>query len=92
MVTTPTGASGSLKFKPPLDFEDVSQMVEWLILIESKLQPQKIIVGDFVHLKKLLKDIQVYIYTDCEYFKMYSVTFSCVHMALIFCDTFVRSF
>jgi hypothetical protein len=58
LVTTPTGVGGSLKFKPPSDFEDISQMVEWLILIESKLQPTCISVGDFVHLKRLLRDLQ----------------------------------
>lgn len=58
LVTTPTGVGGSLKFKPPSEFEDISQMVEWLILIESKLQPTRLSVGDFVHLKRLLRDFQ----------------------------------
>lgn len=58
LVTTPTGVGGSLKFKPPSEFEDVTQMVEWLILIESKLQPTRISIGDFVHLKRLLRDLQ----------------------------------
>lgn len=58
LVSTPTGIGGSLTFQPPSEFEDVSQMLEWLILIESKLQPVVITVGDFVHLKKLLRDLQ----------------------------------
>lgn len=58
LVTTPTGVGGSLRFQPPSEFEDVSQMIEWLALIESKLQPAVIVVGDFVHLKKLLRDLQ----------------------------------
>ncbi len=59
LVTTPTGLGGSLKFQPPQEeFEDLSQMLEWLILIESKLQPVVLIVGDFVHLKKQLRDLQ----------------------------------
>jgi len=58
LVTTPTGMGGSLKFQPASEFEDISQMLEWLILIESKLQPVVITVGDFVHLKKLLRDLQ----------------------------------
>ena len=59
LVTTPTGVGGSLKFQPPQsEFEDLSQMLEWLILIESKLQPVVLIVGDFVHLRKRLRDLQ----------------------------------
>lgn len=58
LVTTPTGVGGSLKFQPPTEFEDISQMVEWLILIESKLQPVRISIGDFVHLKRILRDLQ----------------------------------
>ena len=58
LVTTPTGVGGSLKFKPPSEFEDISQMVEWLILIESKLQPARLSIGDFVYLKRLLRDFQ----------------------------------
>ena len=57
LVTTPTGVGGSLAFKPPSDFEDAAQMVEWLILIESKMQPVILTVGDLTHLKKLLRDL-----------------------------------
>ncbi len=58
LVTTPTGVGGTLKFKPPSDFEDISQMLEWLILIESKLQPVTIAIGDLTRLKKTLRDLQ----------------------------------
>lgn len=59
LVTTPTsGVGGSLKFQPPSEFEDISQMVEWLTMVESKVQPAVIVVGDFMHLKKLLRDLQ----------------------------------
>lgn len=57
LVTTPTGMGGSLSFQPPGEFDDMAQMLEWLILIESKLQPARISIGDFVHLKKLLRDL-----------------------------------
>ena len=58
LVSTPTGIGGSLKFQPPSDFEDISQMLEWLMMIESKLQPHSIVVGDFMHLKKTLSDLR----------------------------------
>ena len=57
LVTTPTGMGGTLSFQPPGEFDDMAQMTEWLILIESKLQPARISIGDFVHLKKLLRDL-----------------------------------
>ena len=46
-------------FLAPQEFEDPLQMVEWLILLESKLQPEKLIVGDFLHIRKALRDVQV---------------------------------
>ena len=51
----------SSSFQAPPEFEDVMQMIEWLILLESKLQPEKIIVGDFVQLRRLLRDTQVWV-------------------------------
>ena len=43
----------------PPEFEDVAEMVEWLILVESKLQPERLVVGDFVQLKRKLRDLLV---------------------------------
>ena len=34
-------------------------MVEWLILLESKLQPEKLVVGDYLHVRRALRDVQV---------------------------------
>jgi len=56
MVTTPTGVGGTLGFQPPEEFEDISQMLEWLIHIESRLHSVKLTVGDFARLKKALRD------------------------------------
>ena len=56
LLTTPTGVGGSLKLQPPGEFEDITQMIEWLILIESKLQPSVLTIGDFPHLKKTLRE------------------------------------
>ena len=50
-------------FLAPSEFEDVSQMVEWLILIESKLQPERMVVGDFLQMRRMLRDLQVSSYT-----------------------------
>jgi len=58
LLSAPSTQTSS-SFQAPPEFEDVMQMIEWLILIESKLQPEKITVGDFVQLRKLLRDIQV---------------------------------
>ena len=49
----------SNSFQAPVEFDDAAQMVEWLILIESKLQPEQIVVGNFVRLRKSLRDLQV---------------------------------
>ena len=57
LVTSPTGSSNS--FQPLAEFEDISQMIEWLILIESKLQPQRLVVGDLLHLRKQLRDLKL---------------------------------
>ena len=58
LLSAPSTQTSS-SFQAPPEFEDVMQMIEWLILIESKLQPEKITVGDFVQLQELLRDIQV---------------------------------
>lgn len=58
LVTTPTGVGGSLCFQPPSDFENVSQMLEWLVHIEMRIYPVKLTVGDFSRLKKILRDSQ----------------------------------
>ena len=34
-------------------------MVEWLILLESKLQPERMSVGDALHIRRALRDLQV---------------------------------
>ena len=44
---------------PPEEFEDMIQMVEWLILVESKLQPRPLLVGQTADIKKELADIKV---------------------------------
>ena len=49
----------SSTLQAPARFEDAAQMVEWLILIESRLQPEKIVVGDFSQLRSLLRLVQV---------------------------------
>ena len=49
----------TIALQAPTRFEDVSQMVEWLILIESKLQPEKMVVGDFSQLRGMLHMLQV---------------------------------
>ena len=56
LVTTPTGPEGRFCFQPPTDFENISQMLEWLIVIESRLYPVKLTVGDHSHLKKILRE------------------------------------
>lgn len=53
--TTPQGKC----FQAPQEFEDPLQMVEWLILLESKLQPEKLVVGDYLHVHRALRDVQV---------------------------------
>ena len=58
LVSTPTGVGGVLGFQPPTDFENISQMLEWLIHIESRLHPIQLTVGDFSRLKKILRDSQ----------------------------------
>ena len=40
-------------------FEDIHQMTEWLILMESKLQPHPLTVGDVAQVKSALDDIEV---------------------------------
>ena len=40
-------------------------MVEWLILVESKLQPEKIIIGDFAQVRSVLRELQVNFF--CHY-------------------------
>ena len=45
--------------KPPDEFDDISEMVEWLILIESNLQPQPLRVPDTEQVKGILKEILV---------------------------------
>ena len=46
-------------FQAPQEFEDPSQMVEWLIMLDFKLQPERMVVGDFLHVRRALHDIQV---------------------------------
>ncbi len=43
----------------PSEFEDIAQMIEWLILIESKLQPDKMVGGDIVQMKGMLRELMV---------------------------------
>ena len=59
-VATPTGPGGGLaQFLSPPDFEDEAQMIEWMILVESRLQPQEITVGDFRQLRRQQRELQV---------------------------------
>ena len=59
-VATPTGPGGNLaQFLSTPDFEDETQMIEWLILVESRIQPQQITVGDFRQLRRQQREIQV---------------------------------
>jgi hypothetical protein len=44
--------------EPPDQFEDMTQMMEWLILVESKLQPHPLPVGDTSIIKKQLTSIK----------------------------------
>ena len=60
-VATPTGPGGNLaQFLSTPDFEDETQMIEWLILVESRIQPQQITVGDFRQLRRQQREIQVH--------------------------------
>ena len=59
-VATPTGPGGNLaQFLSTPDFEDETQMIEWLILVESRIQPQQMTVGDFRQLRRQQREIQV---------------------------------
>ena len=53
----PTSTASHLR--PPEEFEDISEMVEWLILVESNLQPQPLTVPDTEQVKSMLKEILV---------------------------------
>ena len=46
--------------KPPDMFEDISQMTEWLILMESKLQPNPLEVGNTAQVKSALDEVEVF--------------------------------
>ena len=52
-------------FQAPGEFEDAAQMAEWLILLESKLQPERITVGNFVQLRRMQRDLQVGDHAHC---------------------------
>ena len=59
-IATPTGPGGSLaQFLSTPDFEDEAQMIEWMILVESRLQHQYITVGDFRQLRRQQRELQV---------------------------------
>ena len=58
MVSAPCTQTSS-DLQAPQEFEDAMQMMEWLILIESKLQPERITVGDFAQMRRLLRNLQV---------------------------------
>ena len=59
-IATPTSPGGGLaQFLAPPDFEDEAQMIEWMILVESRLQPQQITVGDFRQLRRQQRELQV---------------------------------
>ena len=58
LVSAPCTQTSS-NLQAPQEFEDVMQMMEWLILVESKLQPERITVGDFTQTRRLLRDLQV---------------------------------
>lgn len=46
-------------FQAPQEFDDPLQMVEWLILLDFKLQPERLVVGDYLHVRRTLRDLQV---------------------------------
>lgn len=59
-VMTPMAASGrKLAFEPPTEFDDIQQMVDWLTMLDYKLQPKPIIVGDVKQIRRSLQDLQV---------------------------------
>ncbi len=45
--------------KPPEVFDDIHQMTEWLILMESKLQPYPLIAGNVTQVESALDDVEV---------------------------------
>ena len=45
--------------KPPEKFDEIGHMVEWLILVESKMQPRPLSVGDTSDIKRELEDLNV---------------------------------
>lgn len=51
--------------KPPEKFDEIGHMVEWLILVESKMQPRPLSVGDTLDIKRELEDLNV----SCYIFK-----------------------
>ena len=53
----PVGHTNHLK--PPDEFDNISEMVEWLILLESNLQPQQLRIPDTEQVKGILKEILV---------------------------------
>ena len=55
---SPTTPQNTL-FMAPQEFEDPLQMVEWLIMLDYKLQPERLVVGDFLHVRRALQDLQV---------------------------------
>ncbi|CAI8007197.1 Dystrophin, partial [Geodia barretti] len=57
-LMSPTTPQNTL-FRAPQEFEDPSQMVEWLIMLDYQLQPEKMVVGDFLHVRRALRDLQL---------------------------------
>ena len=57
---TPMAASGrKLQFEPTAEFDDIHQMVDWLTMLDFKLQPKPIVVGDVKQIRRCLQDLQV---------------------------------
>lgn len=59
-VTIQPSVDSLTHLKPPDMFEDISQMTEWLILVESKLQPNPLDVGNTTQVKNILDEVEVY--------------------------------
>ena len=63
-VMTPVNTSGGrLQFEPPSEFDDIQAMTDWLAMIEFKLQPKPIVVGDVKQIRRSLQDLQVGVFT-----------------------------
>lgn len=58
-VTLLPPATSDDRLRPPEAFEDIAQLMEWLIVVESSLQPKLLRVTDTEQVKRILKEILV---------------------------------